>query len=98
MFLTVGRAELFTENFLIPVAAVVSGHATERSVGRLWAITFALNLVGIALFVVMLSVPGVLQHASLEAAGALADTLADRGLVAALVSAVLGGAVISVFT
>ncbi len=56
------------------------------------------SLVGIALFVVLLSVPGAPQHASLEAAGALADTLADRGLVAELVSAVLDGAVITVFT
>lgn len=98
VFLTIGRSELFTENFLIPVAAVLSGHATRRSVGRLWAITFALNLAGVALFVVMLSTPGVLERESLEGAGGLADTLAERDLPAAAVSAVLGGAVITVFT
>jgi formate/nitrite transporter FocA (FNT family) len=98
VFLTIGRSELFTENFLIPVAAVLSGHATRRSVGRLWAITFALNLAGVALFVVMLSTPGVLERESLEAAGGLTDTLAERDLPAAAVSAVLGGAVITVFT
>jgi len=98
VFLTIGRSELFTENFLIPVAAVLSGHATRRSVARLWAITLALNLAGIALFVAMLSTPGVLEHAPLEAAGALADTLAGRDLPAAAVSAVLAGAVITTFT
>jgi len=98
VLLTVGRSELFTENFLIPVAAVLSGHATRRSVARLWGITFALNLVGIALFVVMLSTPGVLERESLEAAGGLADTLTERDLLAAAVSAVLGGVVITVFT
>lgn len=98
VFLTIGRSELFTENFLIPVAAVLSGHATRRSVARLWAITFALNLAGIALFVVMLSTPGVLERAPLEAAGALADTLAERDLPAAAGSAVLAGAVITTFT
>ncbi|MBA2512977.1 MAG: formate/nitrite transporter family protein [Solirubrobacterales bacterium] len=98
VFLTIGRSELFTENFLIPVSAVLSGHATRRSVGRLWAITLALNLAGIALFVVMLSTPGVLEHESLAAAGRLADTLVDRDLPAAGVSAVLAGAVITVFT
>ncbi len=36
-FLTVGRSELFTENFLIPIAAVFSGHSSRRSVARLWA-------------------------------------------------------------
>ncbi len=98
VFLTIGRSELFTENFLIPVAAVLSGHASWRSVGRLWAITLVLNLAGIALFVVMMSTPGVLEQASLEAAGALADTLSERDLPAAAVSAVIGGAVITVFT
>jgi len=98
VFLTIGRSELFTENFLIPVAAVLSGHATRRSVARLWAITLALNLAGIALFVAMLSTPGVLERAPLEAAGALADTLAGRDLPAAAVSAVLAGAVITTFT
>ncbi len=98
VFLTIGRSELFTENFLIPVAAVLSGHASWRSVGRLWAITLTLNLAGIALFVVMMSTPGVLEQASLEAAGALADTLAERDLPAAAASAVIAGAAITVFT
>jgi formate/nitrite transporter FocA (FNT family) len=98
VFLTIGRSELFTENFLIPVAAVLSGRATRRSVARLWSITFALNLAGIALFVALLGTPGVLERAPLEAAGALADTLAGRDLRAAAVSAVLAGAVITTFT
>jgi len=98
VFLTVGRAELFTENFLIPVAAVISGHATKASVLRLWVITFALNLVGITLLVAMASTPGVLEPEALAAAGDLADTLAERDVLAAFVSAVLGGVVITVFT
>jgi formate/nitrite transporter FocA (FNT family) len=98
VFLTIGRSELFTENFLIPVAAVLSGHASKRSVARLWGITFALNLAGIALFVVLASIPGVLEPEALQAAGELADTLAERDLPAGAASAVLGGAVITVFT
>ena len=41
IFLTIGGSELFTENFLIPVDAVLSVHASWRSVGRLWAIARA---------------------------------------------------------
>ncbi len=41
---------------------------------------------------------GISTWIPLEAAGGLADTLAERDLVAAAVSAVLGGAVITVFT
>jgi hypothetical protein len=40
----------------------------------------------------------VLERESLEAAGRLVDTLVDRDLLAAAVSAVLAGAVITVFT
>jgi len=98
VFLTVGRSELFTENFLIPVAAALKGHCTKRSVARLWVITFALNIAGIALFVLLASIPGVLQPVALEAAGELADTLAERDLAAAAASAVIAGAAITVFT
>ncbi len=98
VFLTVGRSELFTENFLIPVAAVLSGHSTKRSVARLWVITFVLNLAGLALIVLLASISGVLKPESLKAAGDLANSLAERGLLAALVAAVLAGAVITVFT
>jgi len=98
VFLTVGRAELFTENFLIPVAAVLSGHSTKRSVARLWAITLALNLAGLAIIVLLASISGVLRPEALQAAGELADTLAERDLAAAAASAVLAGAIITVFT
>lgn len=44
--LMLGRSELFTENFLVPVAAVVSGRSTLWSLLRLWAGTAVANLVG----------------------------------------------------
>lgn len=44
--LTLGRSELFTENFLVPVAALVAGKATARQVVRLWVGTLVANLAG----------------------------------------------------
>ncbi|HEU0088015.1 MAG TPA: formate/nitrite transporter family protein [Pseudonocardiaceae bacterium] len=44
--LTLARSELFTEGFLIPVAAVVAKTATLWSLWRLWAMTTVTNLVG----------------------------------------------------
>lgn len=44
--LTLGKSELFTENFLVPVAAVVAKKATVLSLLRLWLATLTLNLVG----------------------------------------------------
>lgn len=44
--LTLGKSELFTENFLVPVATVVARQARPRSLVRLWAGTAVTNLVG----------------------------------------------------
>ncbi|MDQ3722169.1 MAG: hypothetical protein M3376_03680 [Actinomycetota bacterium] len=46
-----------------------------------------MNFVGIAIFVGLASVEGVLQPEALRAAGDLADTLAERDPPAALASA-----------
>lgn len=98
VFITVGRSELFTENFLIPVAAALGGRCSKRAVGRLWLITMCANFVGLAAFIGLASISGVLEPSALEAAGRLADTLTERDLLAAAASAVIAGSVITTFT
>jgi formate-nitrite transporter family protein len=49
--LTLASSELFTENFLVPIAAVVARKANVRDLWRLWAGTAAMNLVGGIVFV-----------------------------------------------
>ncbi len=44
--LTLARSELFTEDFLVPVATVVARQARMRDLIRLWAGTAATNLLG----------------------------------------------------
>lgn len=44
--LTLARSELFTEDFLVPVSAVIVRQARFRSLLRLWSVTAAANLVG----------------------------------------------------
>ncbi len=44
--LTLANSELFTENYLVPIAAVIAQKAKPRSVLRLWAGTLLANLVG----------------------------------------------------
>ena len=44
--LLLAGSELFTENFLVPVAAVVSGRSSITGLARLWLVTLAANLVG----------------------------------------------------
>ena len=99
VFLTIGRSELFTENFLIPVATVMAGRSTVLKLLRLWGVSFALNAVGLLLFAWILTREGVIvADEALTAAGSLADTLADRSVLAALLSAVVAGAVMTTFT
>ncbi len=47
--LLLARSELFTENFLVPVTAVVARSGTVAELMRLWAVTLVANLVGGAL-------------------------------------------------
>lgn len=44
--LLLAKSELFTENFLVPVVAVVAKRATVRSLARLWGVTLVANLAG----------------------------------------------------
>ncbi|HEX8305838.1 MAG TPA: formate/nitrite transporter family protein [Jatrophihabitans sp.] len=44
--LLMARSELFTENFLVPVTAVVAGRGSIRQLARLWGVTLTLNLAG----------------------------------------------------
>ena len=44
--LTLANSELFTENFLVPIATLAAGHCTIVDLLRLWAGTLVLNLAG----------------------------------------------------
>lgn len=100
VFLVVGRAELFSENFFDPAATVVERR--ERGlltrVARLWAVTLALNLVGGCLFALTLAVPGVLPDGASKALAGLAEETAARGGWALFFSAIVGGALVSLLS
>ncbi|QLD90286.1 formate/nitrite transporter family protein [Natronomonas salina] len=100
VFLIVGRAELFNENFFDPAAVV-----TDRSVGdvlpsilRLWALTFLFNLLGGVILVAVLSVPGVLPHGTGEALRTTAQEVAHRSPVARFASGIAGGTLVSLLS
>src|ERR671932_1845422 len=46
VFVIVGRSELFTENFLIPVVSVFQRERTVGSLGQLWALSWLGNVIG----------------------------------------------------
>jgi formate/nitrite transporter FocA (FNT family) len=98
VFLIVGRGELFTENFLVPVSAVLAKRAPAVALLRLWGVTFVGNYVGILLIAAIMQKTGVLRPETLQAAAGPADTLVGRGPGAALLSGVLAGAVMTLMT
>ncbi|HWH29360.1 MAG TPA: formate/nitrite transporter family protein [Mycobacteriales bacterium] len=100
VFLVVGRSELFTENFFGPVAATVdSGLRTGlRQLLRLWSFTLALNLVGGALLVAVLTVEGALPAGAPEALDGVADEIAAKSAAATLARAVLAGALLTLLS
>lgn len=89
-------SELFTENFLVPVTTVVAGGGTWRDVGRLWAGTLSMNIVGgIVMVVLMMYAFPDLQEAASESG----TKFIDRGIgVEGMASAILAGIVITLMT
>jgi formate/nitrite transporter FocA (FNT family) len=96
--ITIGRGELFTENFLIPFAAAFARRARVVQLVRLYGLSLVLNLVGVALFAWMLSRDKVLNPGAVDAAGRFADVYAARPVGAAFLSAVVAGALITLWT
>ena len=98
VFLTIGRSELFTENFLVPVGAFLAGRGSFRELLRMWVATLVFNFVGIALLASFLTIDGVLPNSAYEAAGTLGTEFVDRGFLEALASAIVAGTAITLFT
>lgn len=74
VFITIGRSELFTEDFLIPVSSVCAGRNSLRDLARMWSVTLVANLIGLLLMIVIFTPHGVLEPATLRAAGKAGDT------------------------
>ena len=100
VFLVVGRSELFTENFFDPVAAAISersGSAWLRLL-RLWVFILALNLVGGAVLVAVLSVEGALPEGTPEALTAVAEEILGKSAAATVARAILAGALLTLLS
>ncbi len=98
-FVVVGRSELFTENFLIPVAGLEKNRiGSWFKLGELWAVALVLNIVGGTLLAVILTAQGVLPTGSDEPLVGLADHIAGYSTLTALLSALVAGALMTLMT
>ncbi|QLG62968.1 formate/nitrite transporter family protein [Halorarum salinum] len=100
VFLVVGRAELFNENFFDPMATAVErdGSWLVPRLLRLWVLTFAFNVVGGALLVGVLSVEGALPAGTGRVLAETAAEIAHRPHAAEFVKAITGGALVSLLS
>lgn len=92
---TFGKSELFTENFLVPVAAVVAKKARVPQLLRLWVGTAIANLVGAWLFawLIVLALPK-LHRSAIERA----THFAELGLVEMIALGIIAGMAITFMT
>ena len=68
IFIVVGRSELFTENFLVPITALRRGKLTTLKLAELWTISPVMNILGGTALILIVSTKGVLPEGT--AAGA----------------------------
>lgn len=94
--LTLANSELFTENFLLPVAAVAAEKATWRDVIRLWVGTASMNLVGgFAMVALYITAFPRLSDRAIE----LGTHFVERGVgLEPFLGAVVAGIVITIMT
>lgn len=98
----IGRSELFTENFFIPITRVLQldgerGPAIRR-LGRLWSLSLIFNLLGALVGALLLSRGGVLPEATLEELRHLAEMKTSRAFAPSFWSAIQAGALMTLLT
>ena len=100
VFLVVGRAELFNENFFDPVATAFDhdGSWLVGPLARLWTLTFVFNFVGGGLFSLVVVVDGALPAGSPHVLRSVATRIATRTPLTVFASAIIGGALVSLLS
>jgi formate/nitrite transporter FocA (FNT family) len=99
VYLIVGRAELFTENFLVPIAGL--DHRSRGSwlaLLRLWTLSPIFNLLGGAIVIVILTTHGVLPTGTGVAVNELSSSLHRSHVLALFMSAIFAGALFTGMT
>lgn len=94
--LNLGNSELFTENFLVPIAPIVARRARVGSLLRLWLGTLVMNLVGgwLITAIIIAALPETRPTAI-----RLGEHFVNNGIsLSSFASAVLGGVIITLMT
>ena len=98
IILLVGKSELFTENFFLPVTAVMERRGTLRQLGSLWGISLLFNLAGGLVFAFLISRPGLLDSGPARHLVELATHKIEYPLMTAFVKAIFAGWLMTLLT
>lgn len=98
VILLVGKSELFTENFLLPVTGVLERRGSATQLVSLWGRSLFGNLIGAAIFAIMISRAGVLPDAPAAGVIALGDHAAHLSLDSAFIKALFAGWLMTILT
>ena len=100
VFLVVGRGELFTENFLVPLAGLddEDENSNWRNLLKLWTISPIFNVIGGVVIILILTTHSVLPYGTGLALEKVAYTIHANGVLALFMSAVFAGALITAMT
>jgi formate-nitrite transporter family protein len=98
VFIVVGRSELFTENFLVPITGLSRDRGSWLKLGELWLVSLVLNLAGGALVAIVLTSHGVLRRGTGDAVVRLAEHVAHYSPGTSFLSGLVAGALMTLMT
>jgi formate/nitrite transporter FocA (FNT family) len=88
----------FTEDFFLPVTAVLEREGRLVELARLWGVTLAFNLVGVLIFALLISRPGVLDSGPTDVLIGIAERKVDYNLSTAFIKALFAGWLMTLLT
>jgi len=99
VFIVIGRSELFTENFLVPIAGLDHrDRGAWYKLAELWTVSPLLNLAGGIAMLLIVTVHGVLPEGTGHSLVDVANKLDANNTLAAFCSAIAAGALITMMT
>lgn len=98
VILLIGKTELFTENFLVPVVAVIKRRGSIGQLMKLWSIAFTFNLLGALLFAFLISREGVYPHSAANEMIYIAEKKIGYDFGTAFVKAIFAGWLMTTLT
>jgi formate/nitrite transporter FocA (FNT family) len=98
LILLLGKSELFTENFFLPVTAVLERRGTLRQLLAHWAVTLIGNLFGCLIFAFLISCRGVLDTGPASYIVDLAQEKVGAPLTTSFLQAIFAGWLMTLLT